>query len=334
MRKIYLLFAFIVVGLSTIFTTSCKKEDSKTIKIAEVTHSVFYAPQYVALSEGFFTKYDLDVEIFLASGADKVMASLLSGDADIGLMGPEASIYVYAQGKKDYAITFAQLTQKDGTFIIGREAQTEFKLSDLNGKSILAGRKGGMPLMTLEYVLKEAGLNPKKDDSKANINLRTDIAFAAQAGAFISGEGDYTTLFEPTASELEKQGKGYVLTSVGEHTESVAYTCYSTLKSYMDKNDDKLIKFTKAISEAINWVYSHTSEEVAKSIHKYFSETDINILTSSIERYRVILAWSETPFLDKIEFQHLQDIIISSNELDKYMPYDKLVVNKFERILK
>lgn len=330
MRKFYMLFSLLIVGVSTIFTTGCEK-DSKKIQIAEVTHSVFYAPQYVALSEGFFDKYGLDVEIFLASGADKVMASLLSGDAHIGLMGPEASIYVYAQGKKDYAITFAQLTQKDGSFIVGRENNTNFKLSDLNGKSILAGRRGGMPLMTLEYILKQEELNPEKDNDKANINLRTDVAFSAQAGAFISGEGDYTTLFEPTASELEAQGKGYVLASVGAYTDNVAYTCYSTLKSYMDKNDIQLVNFSKAISEAIEWVYSHSSMEVANSIHKYFSETDIDILTNSIERYRKIDAWSLNPYLDEEEFKHLQDIIIASNELDKYMPYDKLVVNKFNQ---
>ena len=239
MKKIYVLLALLSVGISTLCLSSCDKNKNK-ITVAEVTHSVFYAPQYVALSEGIFDKYGLDIEIILASGADKVMATLLSGDAEIGLMGPEASIYVYAQGRKDYAITFAQLTQKDGTFIVGREANDDFRLEDLSGKSILAGRRGGMPLMTLEYVLKEANLNPVKDDINANINLRTDIAFAAQAGAFISGEGDYTTLFEPTASELEIAKKGYVLASVGEYTSDVAYTCYQALKSYMDKNDEQL----------------------------------------------------------------------------------------------
>lgn len=331
MKKIYVLFALLFVGMSTILLTGCKKNDNK-IRLAEVTHSVFYAPQYVAMSEGIFDKYGLDVEIFLASGADKVMAALLSGDADIGLMGPEASIYVYAQGKKDYAITFAQLTQKDGTFIIGREKNDNFKLSDLSGKNILGGRRGGMPLMTLEYVLKEANLNPEKDNPNANVNIRTDIAFAAQAGAFISGEGDFTTLFEPTASQLELDKKGYVLTSVGEHTSEVAYTCYSALKSYISDNDDELVSFTKAIAESITWVLNHTSKEVALSIHKYFSETNIDVLTNAIERYRKIQVWSITPYLDEAEFKHLQNIIIASGELDKYMPYEKLIDNKFELI--
>ena len=328
MKRLFVLFALISVGFSTLCLTSCEK-NSKKITVAEVTHSVFYAPQYIAMSEGIFERHGLDVEIILASGADKVMATLLSKDADIGLMGPEASIYVYAQGKKDFAVTFAQLTQKDGTFIMGREKIEDFQLEDLSGKSILGGRKGGMPLMSLEYILKEKGLNPEKDNPKANINIRTDVAFAAMAGAFVSGEGDFTTLFEPTASELELAGKGYILTSVGEHTDNVAYTCYQALRSYIDKNNEKIINFTKAIDESIKWVQTHTAKEVALSIHQYFKETDIEILSKSIQRYKDIEAWSMNPYLDKEEFNHLQDIIISSGELDKYMPYDKLVENKY-----
>ena len=330
MKKIYVLFALISVVFSTFVLTSCDKTKNK-ITIAEVTHSVFYAPQYIAMSEKIFEKYGLDVEIILASGADKVMATLLSSDAEIGLMGPEASIYVYAQGRNDYAITFAQLTQKDGTFIVGREKIEDFKLEDLSGKSILGGRRGGMPLMTLEYVLKEANLQPKKDDPTANINVRTDVAFAAMAGAFISGEGDFTTLFEPTATELELAGKGYILGSVGNYTDDVAYTCYQALKSYIDKNDEQIINFTKAIAESITWTFNHTAEEVALSIHQFFKETDIKILTNAIQRYMDIDVWSRDPYLGENEFKHLQNIIISSGELDKYMPYDKLVQNKYIR---
>ena len=326
-KRLYVLFALLSVMLCTLFLTSCDKKKDK-ITIAEVTHSVFYAPQYIALSENIFAKHGLDVEIILASGADKVMATLLSKDAEIGLMGPEASIYVYAQGRKDYAITFAQLTQKDGSFIVSREVNDDFKLSDMVGKSILGGRRGGMPMMTLEYVLKEAGLNPGVDDPEANINIRTDIAFAAQAGAFISGEGDYTTLFEPTASELELSKKGYVVASVGEYTDNVAYTTYQALKSYIDENDETIVNFTKAIAESLVWVKNHTSNEIALSIKDFFKETDIKILTNSIERYREINAWSNTPYLDEEEFKHLQDIIISAKELDKYMPYNVLVNNK------
>ena len=328
LKRMYVLFALLCVGISTLFISGCEKNKNK-ITIAEVTHSVFYAPQYVAMSEKIFEKYDLEVELILASGADKVMATLLSKDAEIGLMGPEASIYVYAQGRSDYAITFAQLTQKDGTFIVGREKIEDFTLEALNGKSILGGRRGGMPMMTLEYVLKEEGLNPGVDKADSNVNIRTDIAFAAQAGAFISGEADFTTLFEPTASELEIANKGYVLASVGAYTDNVAYTCYQALKSYMDNNEEKITNFTNAIAESLIWVNNSSAEKIALSIKDFFKETDINVLTKAIQRYKDIEAWSMTPYLDEAEFKHLQNILISSKELDKYMPYSILVQNKY-----
>lgn len=320
MKKIYVLFVVLVLSVMTLFLSSCDKKDK--ITLGEVTHSVFYAPQYVAASEGIFEKYDIDVEIILISGADKVMASLLSKDIDIGLMGPEASIYVYAQGRKDYAITFAQLTQRDGTFIVGREKIEDFTLEDLKGKSILGGRKGGMPFMTLEYALKQNNVYEE-------VNVRSDVAFAAMIGAFTQGEGDFTTAFEPSATELELNGKGYVLTSVGEYTEEVAYTCYQALKSYIDENDEKIKSFTDAIAESLQWVEEHSDMEVALSIHQYFKETDINVLANSIKRYRSINVWSANPYLSISEFEHLQDVIIASGELDKYMPYNILVDNKF-----
>lgn len=325
MKKVYIL----ILTLLSLTIISCDRKKDNKIVIAEVTHSVFYAPQYIALSEGIFEKNGLEVEIILASGADKVMATLLSKDADIGLMGPEASIYVYAAGKNDYAITFAQLTQKDGSFIVGREKIEDFKLEDLSSKEILGGRKGGMPLMSLMYVLESNGLNPKLDDKNADINVRTDIAFAAQAGAFMQGEADFTTLFEPTATEVELQNKGYVVSSVGKWMKPLAYTCYSSLKSYIKNNKDKIETFTKCIAEAQKWVLMHTDEEVALSIHKYFKETDIDVLTNAIKRYREIDAYSHDPYLDEEEFKHLQDVIIASNELDKYVPFEKLVQNAY-----
>lgn len=321
MKKIYRLLFLTITIISAVFVVGCKKKKDVVV-VGEVTHSVFYAPQYVALSEKIFEKHDLNVEITLISGADKVMASLLSEDIHIGLMGPEASIYVYAQGRKDYAITFAQLTQRDGTFIVGREKNDNFTLEDLKGKSILGGRKGGMPFMTLEYALKE---NDVYDD----VNVRSDIAFAAMIGAFTQGEGDFTTAFEPSATELEMNRKGYVLASVGEYTKEVAYTCYQALKSYMDDNNEIIVNFTNAIAESLEWVMNHTDMEVALSIHQYFKETNIDVLANSIKRYREISVWSNTPHLTEDEFIHLQDVIISSGELEKYMPYSVLVNNKF-----
>lgn len=327
MKKIWIFLTLIL----SLVPMGCKKEKKAKIVVAEVTHSVFYAPQYVALSQGIFQKYGLNVEIILASGADKVMSSLLSKDADIGLLGPEASIYVYKGGRSDYAISFAQLTQKDGSFIVAREDIKDFKLTDLVGKEILGGRRGGMPLMTLTYILNQNNLNPELDNQNANINVRTDIAFSAMAGSFMQGEGDFTTLFEPTASEVSLAKKGYVVSSVGKWTDNVAYTCYQALKSYMDNNEETLIAFTKAIAEAMKWVYEHTDHEVAAAVRPYFTETKQNILESAIRRYRELAAWSPDPYLDEEEFKHLQDIIIASNELDSYVPYAKLVKNLYSK---
>lgn len=321
MKKIYVLLVVLLLSFTVIFMSSCEKKNK--ITVGEVTHSVFYAPQYVAASEGIFERYGLDVEIILINGADKVMASLLSGDIQIGLMGPEASIYVYAQGRKDYAITFAQLTQRDGTFIVGREKINNFTLDELKGKSILGGRKGGMPFMTLEYALKENNVYEE-------VNVRSDVAFAAMIGAFTQGEGDFTTAFEPSATELELNGKGYVLASIGEYTKEVAYTCFQALKSYIAENENTIVNFTNAIAESIDWVKNHTDMEVANSIHKYFQETDINVLANAIKRYRSINVWSNNPYLSTNEYKHLQDIIISSGELNNYMPYDVLVDNKYK----
>lgn len=227
MSKIKLVSAILlIIILLSALLVGCKKDELKTIKLVEVTHSVFYAPQYVAISKGFFEEESLKVELINGQGADKCMTAILSGEADIGFMGPEASIYVYNQGKEDYAVNFAQLTQKDGSFLVGREKDPNFTFDKLQGKSIIGGRIGGMPEMTLEFVLKKYGLQPGVD-----VEVRTDIQFAMMAGAFTGGEGDYVTLFEPVASELEKEGKGYIVASIGKEGGYIPYTCYSAKKA-------------------------------------------------------------------------------------------------------
>lgn len=306
----------------------CTKKENEKITVAEVTHSPFYAPQYVAMSEGIFEKYGLDVEITLASGADKVMSTLLSKDAQIGLMGPEASIYVYNQGRSDYAINFAQLTQKDGSFLVGRSDIENFNLEMLNGSEIIGGREGGMPLMVLEYILKTNNLDIGKNDPNANINVRSDIQFSAMGGAFTSGEGDYVSLFEPNASNLENENKGYIVASLGELSGEIPYTCYSALDSYIKENGDKIEKFTKAIKEAQDWCYSHTSREIAESIKDFFKENTVDELTTYIESYKKIEAWAKDTVLTEEAFNKLQDIIILAGQIDGYVPYDKLVISK------
>ena len=284
------------------FNTDSKNKLTK-IKVAEVAHSIFYAPQYAAISEGFFEEFGLDIELTLASGADKVTAAVLSGDVDIGFSGSEATIYVYNGGEKDYLQTFAQLTQKDGSFLVAREKIEDFTLDDLKGKTVIGGRAGGMPEMTFEWALRQAGIDPKKD-----LNIDTSVAFAAMGGAFIGGQGDFVTLFEPTALEIEQQGYGYVVASIGELGGIVPYTSYSARKSFINENKELITDFTKAIQKGLDFVHNNSSEKVAKSILEFFPDTSLSDLTKVIERYKAQDTWPKTTNFTKESFEHLQKI--------------------------
>lgn len=311
------IFAFMVAG--------CKDNGLEKIKVAEVAHSVFYAPQYVALSMGYFEEEGLEIDLVNANGADKVTASLLSGDVQIGLQGPEPTIYLYNNNQKDYLINFAQLTTTDGSFIFGRDPVDNFDITMLKGKSILGGRVGGVPEMTLEYVIKKAGLTISRNSYDADVNVRTDVAFAAMAGAFLAGEGDYTTLFEPTASEMAASGEIYLLESVGKLAGEVAFTAYSCSNSYFKNNKENLIKFTRAIYKGQKYVQEHTDEEVASIIKDYFPDVSLTTLTSVVNRYRSIDAWAKTPVFSEKAFDNLQNIMIEANELDKKVSFKTLV---------
>lgn len=311
--------------LATLVLFDLNKENSKDKKLtkvtlAEVTHSIFYAPQYVAIEKGYFEEVGIDIELILTSGADKVTAAVLSKDADIGFCGSEGTIYVYQGGEKDYLKTFAQLTQKDGSFIVAREKIKNFTLDDLKGKEILGGRAGGMPEMTLEYVLKENGINPNKD-----VKINTSIDFASMGGAFIGGEGDFVTLFEPSALELEKEGYGYVVASLGELGGIVPYTSYSARISYIEENKELIKNFTKAIQKGIDYVHNHTDEEVAKTIIDQFPDTSVEDITKVVKRYRSIEAWPKTTEFSEDSFNHLQEIMIDYGTIDKNIPYTKLI---------
>lgn len=297
----------------------------KKIKVAEVTHSIFYTPQYLADALGYFENEGLDVEFILTSGANNVTAAVLSGDVQIGFCGSEATIYIYNQGEKDYLVNFAGLTKKDGSFLISRKKNEDFKIENLIGKHIIAGRKGGMPAMTLEWALNQNGV--KTND----VNFDTSIDFASTTGAFIGGTGDYVSVFEPTALQLEKQGVGYVVASIGELGGVVPYTTYNAKKSYIEKNPDVIKGYTKAINKALEYTKNHTSEEIAKKITAYFPDTSLNDLTEIVERYKNIDAWFETTEISEEDFNHVQNIIKNAGELDKKVPYDKLIDNSFAK---
>lgn len=327
MKKIKLLIIISLI-IPLYVLTGCKSKKDKIV-VAEVTHSVFYAPQYVALELGFFKEEGLNVEIITTAGADKTMAAVLSKEAHIGLMGPEATIYVYNNNQKDYAVNFAQLTQRDGSFIVGRENVSSFDISMFEGKEILGGREGGMPAMVLEYALRQAGYDVGRNSNSKDVNLRTDVAFDAMAGAFTSGEADFVSLFDPTATTVEQSGKGYIVTSLGELSGTIPYTTYSTLKSYLKKNEDKIEKFTNAIYKAQIWVQEHSSEEIANVIKKYFTSINEKDLVTVVNRYKMADVWALNPIFSKTGYEKLLAILNMAGQLQKSVPFETLVNNKY-----
>lgn len=329
MKKVVItLIAFLVIILTAIGIFYEKDNKSKTdlkdITVAEVAHSIFYAPMYVADSLGYFEDEGLNVDIVLTSGADAVAAAVMSGDAQIGFCGSEQSIYIYKGGAEDYLINFAGLTKRDGSFIIGREDK-EFDINDLKGSHIIAGREGGMPAMTLAYTLMENGI------SLDELKFDTSIAFASMSGAFIGGTGDFVALFEPTGLQLEKQGYGYVVASLGELGGEVPYTTYMTKKSYLDSNEGVIEGFVKAIQKGLDYTFSHSDKEIAELITDYFPDTSLNDLTEVIKRYRENDSWYKTTYITEEGFKRVQDIMKNSKELDEYVSYEDLVNNKYSK---
>lgn len=320
-RLIYPIITLFLIIIILLIPSKKENSNLEKIKLAEVTHSIFYAPQYVAISEGYFKDEGLNIELILTPGADKVTSALLSGDVQIGFCGSETTLYVYNNGEKDYLINFAGLTKKDGSFIISREKIENFKIEDLENKHIIAGRKGGMPAMTLEYAIK----NSKADFNK--INFDTSYDFASTTGAFIGGEGDFVTQFEPTASSLVKEGYGYIVASVGELGKTVPYTSYIAKKSYIENNEETIKKFTKAINKGLEYVNNHTSREIAYSISSFFTDININELEKLIQNYKDIDAWFLNTTISLEDFNHIEDIVESSDQLKARVPYDILVKN-------
>lgn len=314
----------LLAGISLILSGCGNQGGLTKVRLSEVTHSIFYAPQYVALAQGFFKEEGLDIELSNGQGADKVMTAVLSGQVDIGFAGPEASVYVYNEGKEDYSVVFAQLTNGDGTFLMGRKPDPNFKWSDLKGKTVIGGRKGGMPAIVLQYVLSKTGLTPGKD-----VVIDTTIQFAAMPGAFIGGKGDYVIIFEPTASSMEKEGKAYIVASLGKESGEVPYTAYFAKKSTLEKNPQLIQKFTNAIYKGQRWVESHSPEEIAKAIKSQFPDDKDEILISAIKRYQEQNTWKKNPVLEEKDFYLLQQIIKDAGELNKIAPYEKVVTREF-----
>lgn len=306
--------------------SGCSKSDNSTIRLNEVTHSVFYAPLYLAIENGYFEEEGLKIELTNGGGADNSMTAILSKTADVGLMGPETVIYVYNQNKADYPKVFGQLTQKDGSFLVSRIAEPDFDWNNLKGKEILAGRKGGVPAMTFEYVMNKMGLVNNKD-----FTMNFDVQFNLMTSAFLSGTADYCTVFEPTASEYQASGKWHIVASVGEKSGEVPYTSFIALGSYIEENQEKLEKFTKALKKAYDFIATHTEYEVAEAIVKQFPSTTINSIETSIKSYKKINAWKTDMQATEDSFTRLQDIMENSSELTARVPFDKIVDNSIAK---
>lgn len=326
-NKIIILVCLLIVLASTLFIFISKKFNDKDkdndltkVKVAEVAHTIFYAPAYAAISKGYFEDEGIEIDLILTAGADKVTAAVLSGDVDVGFCGSEATIYVYNSGEKDYLVNFARLTKRDGAFLVSRKKYDNFTLEDLKGKTVIGGRKGGMPEMTFEWGLRQNGIDPKAD-----LSIDTSVAFPAMEGAFIGGDADFVTLFEPNALSVEKQGLGYVVGYVGTWGGEVPYTAYNAKKSYIEENKEVIDGFTKAINKGLTYVKETDSSIVAKDIYEFFPELSLNDLTAIIERYKTNDAWASSTEITKEDFEHLQEIMTSAGELEKKAPYDKLI---------
>ena len=308
------------------------KKDSTEEKLTKVTlnevaHSIFYAPQYVAIEEGYFKDEGLDLTLVTGFGADKTMTAVISGEADIGFMGAEASVYAYQEGATDAVVNFAQLTQRAGNFLVSREEMPDFKWEDLKDKKVLGGRKGGMPEMVFEYILRKNGLDPQKD-----LTIDQSIDFGYTAAAFTGDtSADFTVEFEPSATALEKEGAGYVVASLGVDSGYVPYTSYSAKTSYMEKNPEIIQKFTNALQKGMEYVQSHTPEEIAEVIAPQFAETDLDTVTAIVKRYYDQDTWKSNLIFEKESFELLEDILEDSGELSERVSYENLVTTKYAR---
>lgn len=329
-RKIitFLVFIVLLVLLLVSYIKFHKVEDSnelKTIKLAEVTHSVFYAPLYVAIEQNYFKDEGIDLEVILTPGADKVSAAVLSNSVDLGFAGTESAIYIYAGGEADYLVTFAGLTKRDGQFIVGRDCNQEFKLENLYDKEILVGRKGGMPALNFLNAMK----NQKIDVNKINVNYAVD--FASLSGSFIGGIGDYVDLFEPTATSVVKNSDSCIVESIGKLSGEMPYTAFYARKSYLENNKELMQKFTRAIAKGLEFVKNNDSHTIANIILPQFPDSSLNDIATIIDNYNKYDSWLENPFITETSFTNLENILVENKLIDDYVPYNELINNLYEK---
>lgn len=328
MKRTLTLLLSLLLALSSFCFLGCEKEKDnglKKVRLCEVTHSIFYAPLYVAINNGYFKDEKIDIELTNGGGADKVMTAITSKSADIGLMGPEATVYCQAQGQKDYPVIFGQLTKRDGSFLVAKTPQPNFKWTDLRGKHVLAGRIGGVPAMTMQYVVNNAGLNEETD-----LNFNTDVAFNMMGPVFESDDSvDYTTLFEPTASEMQELGKGYIVASVGKDSGEIPYTSFSASKSYISANEELIVAFLRAVIKGYNYIKDNTPEVVAPALVPSFTGTSEASIAKALKSYIEIDAWCSTPVFTEEAYIKLQDVMENAGFLQSRVLYTTAVDNTY-----
>lgn len=316
-KSLIAVFAAALAALAIPFSLAGCGGSGEVLKINEVTHSVFYAPMYLADALGYYEEEGFEVEFTNGGGADNTMAAVLSGSADVGFCGPEAALYIAIGGSSDSPKVFGQLTKRDGSFLVARTPEPDFKWSDLEGKEILAGRKGGVPAMTFEYVIEELGVNA---------SLNYDVDFNYMTAAFESGIADYCTMFEPTASDYEAEGKGYIVASVGEQSGEIPYTCFAAKESYINENPEKIEGLLRAVTKATKFVMENDAATVAEYLVPYFDGTSEESLANSVQAYKDIDAWVANMAMEEAAFTRLQDVIENSGELERRVDFDELIL--------
>lgn len=323
MKKLSIFLTVLVLGVVTLMGCSCQKDDN-VIRVNEVTHSIFYAPFYVAINNGYFEEEGYKIELTNGGGSDKSMTAVLSGSADIALLGPETSVYVASQDKQDLPIVFGQLTKRDGSFLVGRNNEPNFDWSGLEGKNIIMGRRGGMPAMTLEYILNQHGYRDGE-----NITMNYDVSFNNVGPAFVAGTGDYVSLFEPNASQLEKANNGHIVASIGKDSGEVPYTCFMANRSYLNKNSDLIKKFLRAVMRGYQFVMTADIDQVANALVPSFDGTDVQLIKSAIENYKSVDSWSATPVMTEEAYSRLLAIMRNAGQINGEVEFSKIIDNTY-----
>ena len=324
MKKFAIFLALIVGSISVLFA-GCG--GSNVIRVNEVTHSIFYAPFYAAINLGYMEEEGIEIDLTNGGGSDQSMTALLSGSADMALLGPETAVYVVGEGAKNAPVIVGQLTKRDGSLLVGRTNETNFNWSNLAGKEIIGGRRGGSPAMSLQYAVEKAGNTVGTAPEQCNINL--DVAFNLVVGAFEAGQGDYCTMFEPTASEYVAAGKGYIVAAVGQASGEVPFTCFMAMQSYLNKNQSKVEGFLRAVTRAYNYLISATDQEIIDALKPSFSTTTNEIIVSAVRNYIDFDMWKSTPVMNKADFERLQDVMQNAGELQKRINFEDVVNNTY-----